>query len=154
MLYSSSDPVDRDQVIDPNSYLPFKLVDSIIVTRIMKEMDDLGDPQEEGYCPAEPSISSTHDLVAPTSLVGALTKALCCKESGIEDSATHSSMISPDVNRITTSSPPTGTSKSAETIEAATLPEPRILILSVSQDLATSYIPIMNAIFSAQKLVS
>ena len=86
MLYSSSDPVDRDQVIDPNSYLPFKLVDSIIVTRIMKEMDDLGDLQEEGYSPVERSISSTHGLAAPTSLVGALTKALCCKKSGIDDS--------------------------------------------------------------------
>jgi transcription initiation factor TFIIH subunit 3 len=30
--------------------------------------------------------------------------------------------------------------------------EPRILILSVSPDLSTSYIPIMNSIFSAQKL--
>ena len=85
MLYSSSDPVDRDQVIDPNSYLPFKLVDSIIVTRIMKELDDLGDLQEEGGSPAERSISSAHGLVAPTSLVGALTKALCCKKSGIDD---------------------------------------------------------------------
>jgi hypothetical protein len=32
--------------------------------------------------------------------------------------------------------------------------DPRILILSVSSDLSTSYIPIMNSIFSAQKLVS
>jgi len=31
--------------------------------------------------------------------------------------------------------------------------DPRILILSVSPDLSTAYIPIMNAIFSAQKLV-
>jgi hypothetical protein len=33
------------------------------------------------------------------------------------------------------------------------LPDPRMLILSVSPDLSSSYIPIMNAIFSAQKLV-
>lgn len=37
--------------------------------------------------------------------------------------------------------------------EAVSL-DPRILILSVSPDLSASYIPIMNAIFSAQKLVS
>lgn len=33
-------------------------------------------------------------------------------------------------------------------------PEPRVIILSVSPDMSTSYIPLMNAIFSAQKLVS
>ena len=31
--------------------------------------------------------------------------------------------------------------------------DPRILILSVSPDLSSSYIPLMNSIFSAQKLV-
>lgn len=31
--------------------------------------------------------------------------------------------------------------------------DPRILILSVSPDLSTAYIPVMNSIFSAQKLV-
>lgn len=31
--------------------------------------------------------------------------------------------------------------------------DPRILILSVSPDLSASYIPVMNSIFSAQKLV-
>ena len=38
--------------------------------------------------------------------------------------------------------------------DSANLPEPRILILSVSPDASNSYIPIMNSIFSAQKLVS
>ena len=37
--------------------------------------------------------------------------------------------------------------------EATTSADPRILILSVSPDLAASYIPVMNSIFSAQKLV-
>ena len=37
--------------------------------------------------------------------------------------------------------------------EAMAAADPRILILSVSPDLSASYIPVMNSIFSAQKLV-
>lgn len=37
--------------------------------------------------------------------------------------------------------------------EKTTSSDPRILILSVSPDLSASYIPVMNSIFSAQKLV-
>ncbi|KAJ7178361.1 TFIIH subunit Tfb4/p34 [Mycena crocata] len=70
---------------------------------------------------------------APSALVGALAKALCY------------------VNRITL--PPNSNSKAqANGFHPGVLPDPRILILSVSPDLSTSYIPIMNAIFSAQKL--
>ncbi|KAJ7287826.1 TFIIH subunit Tfb4/p34 [Mycena rebaudengoi] len=70
---------------------------------------------------------------APSALVGAVVKALCY------------------VNRITL--PPNSNSKAqANGFHPGVLPDPRILILSVSPDLATSYIPIMNAIFSAQKL--
>ncbi|KAG6885961.1 hypothetical protein C0993_006888, partial [Termitomyces sp. T159_Od127] len=116
-LYSSSDPAPQSQPIDANSYPPFKLVDSTIVTRIMQELDDLGEPSEE----------------APSSLVGALTKALCY------------------VNRITLPSSSTS-NKRTDAIDPAIFPDPRILVLSVSPDLSTSYIPIMNAIFSAQKL--
>ncbi|KAJ7497468.1 TFIIH subunit Tfb4/p34 [Mycena latifolia] len=74
-----------------------------------------------------------HEEKAPTALVGALVKALCY------------------VNRITL--PPSANSKAqANGFHPGVLPDPRILILSVSPDLSTSYIPIMNAIFSAQKL--
>ncbi|KAJ7594286.1 TFIIH subunit Tfb4/p34 [Mycena floridula] len=68
---------------------------------------------------------------APCALVGALTKALCY------------------INRLSIASSAT---KSPEDVEQAVLADPRILVLSVSADLTTSYIPIMNAIFSAQKL--
>ncbi|KAF8070625.1 transcription factor Tfb4-domain-containing protein [Lyophyllum atratum] len=117
MLYSSTDSALQSQIIDANSYPPFKFVDSTIVTRIMEEMDYLGQPEEE----------------APTSLVGALTKALCY------------------ANRVTL---PTSSSsnKQADGLDPAILPDPRILLLSASPDLSTSYIPVMNAIFSAQKL--
>ncbi|KAJ6587089.1 TFIIH subunit Tfb4/p34 [Mycena vulgaris] len=74
-----------------------------------------------------------HEEEAPSALVGALVKALCY------------------VNRITL--PPSSNSKAqANGFHPGVLPDPRILILSVSPDLSTSYIPIMNAIFSAQKL--
>ncbi|KAF8556130.1 transcription factor Tfb4 [Imleria badia] len=66
----------------------------------------------------------------PCALVGALTKALCY------------------INRIT--HPSTSATNVVE--DPTILPDPRILILSVSPDLSSSYIPIMNSIFSAQKL--
>jgi len=65
---------------------------------------------------------------APCALVSALAKALCY------------------INRITHPSTAAGPEDPNE------LPDPRILILSVSPDLSSSYIPIMNCIFSAQKL--
>ncbi|KAJ7647123.1 transcription factor Tfb4-domain-containing protein [Roridomyces roridus] len=78
-------------------------------------------------------LDSLEDEEAPSALVGAIAKALCY------------------VNRITL--PPNTNSKAqANGFHPGVLPDPRILVLSVSPDLSTSYIPIMNAIFSAQKL--
>jgi len=99
-------------VADSNTYIPFKTVDSALVTRILNEVDTLGQPDSEEPC----------------GLVGALTKSLCYINQ----------LIHP-------STPVTGD-------DSAALPDPRILILSVSPDLSNSYIPIMNSIFSAQKL--
>jgi hypothetical protein len=48
MLYSSTDLAPEHQVIDANSYPPFKLVDSTVVTRIMEELDVLGEHEDEG----------------------------------------------------------------------------------------------------------
>jgi hypothetical protein len=48
MLYSSTDLAPEHQVIDANSYPPFKLVDSTVVTRIMDELDELGEREDEG----------------------------------------------------------------------------------------------------------
>ncbi|KIK09917.1 hypothetical protein K443DRAFT_127299 [Laccaria amethystina LaAM-08-1] len=79
------------------------------------------------------AIDHSEEEDAPCALVGALTKALCY------------------VNRISLP-PPSNSSTSLNTRDSTVLPDPRILILSVSPDLSTSYIPIMNSIFSAQKL--
>ncbi|KAJ7680574.1 transcription factor Tfb4-domain-containing protein [Mycena polygramma] len=82
---------------------------------------------------AELDVLEEQEEEAPSALVGALAKALCY------------------VNRITL--PPSSNSKAqANGFHPGVLPDPRILILSVSPDLSTSYIPIMNSIFSAQKL--
>ncbi|KIJ67969.1 hypothetical protein HYDPIDRAFT_25422 [Hydnomerulius pinastri MD-312] len=114
MLYSSTETlVDEVPSLDANSYPPFKMVDTMVLQRITRELDALGDLEEEPPC----------------ALVGALTKALCY------------------INRIT------HPSASSANITEDILPDPRILVLSVSPDLSSSYIPIMNSIFSAQKLV-
>ncbi|KAK7005746.1 transcriptional factor [Favolaschia claudopus] len=121
LLYSSTDPVSpsTEASMNANAYPPFQVVDSTIAQRVMKELDELEQREDEEE--------------APSALVGALAKALCY------------------VNRITL--PSSANSKTmANGFHPGVLPDPRILILSVSPDLATSYIPIMNSIFSAQKL--
>jgi len=69
------------------------------------------------------------DNEEPSALVGALTKAICY------------------INRLLR---PAQQISSPE--DSPNLPDPRILILSVSPDASNSYIPVMNSIFSAQKL--
>jgi len=119
MLYSSTDPPgDHQPQVDPNSFPPFKRLDAAVLTRIHDELDDSD---------------------APSAIVGALTKALCCRFSLLSRLFLFFIIvILADINRL---------SLGQNT-------DPRILILSVSPDLSTSYIPIMNSIFSAQKLVT
>ncbi|KAJ2922747.1 hypothetical protein H1R20_g14377, partial [Candolleomyces eurysporus] len=129
MLYASSDVVEHAApiTVDANSYPPFKLLDTSLVHAITAELDVLD--VSHG---ADGSMSAAE---SPSALVGALTKALCY------------------VNRV--SFPPSSAATAAAQSRDAPLQvitDPRILILSVSPDLSTSYIPIMNAIFSAQKL--
>ncbi|KAI0027817.1 Tfb4-domain-containing protein [Vararia minispora EC-137] len=118
VLIHSSEIADADGSVDipgdPNSYRPFKLVDSVIAQNIETEIGGLYLADEE----------------PPVALVGALTKALC------------------HINRTYQ----TSAERSSTTQNSDAVPEPRILILSVSPDLSASYIPIMNSIFSAQKL--
>ncbi|KAJ3518107.1 hypothetical protein NMY22_g13824 [Coprinellus aureogranulatus] len=109
----------------PNSYPPFKLLDTSLLRAIVAELD---------------ALDASHadlDSQAPA-LVGALTKALC------------------HVNRVSFSSPSATTTAAQASRDGQTpssdVTDPRILILSVSPDQSNSYIPIMNAIFSAQKL--
>jgi transcription initiation factor TFIIH subunit 3 len=94
-----------------------------------------------------PLSASECTLTVPCALVGALTKALCCKYARHQRMFCNSSKIT-DVNRITTTPV---TVKGSQAVPPQV--DPRILILSVSPDQSTSYISIMNSIFSAQKLV-
>ncbi|KAJ8077254.1 RNA polymerase II transcription factor B subunit 4 [Marasmius tenuissimus] len=136
MLYSSLDPVTDVPPSDANSYPPFKLVDSTVATRITRELELIADDDLEGWwflssqlvCPPISVVS------APVALVGALTKALCY------------------INRLTIENNAATANSGDQSLEPVALPDPRILILSVSPDLTSSYIPVMNSIFSAQKL--
>ncbi|KAF8628910.1 hypothetical protein AX15_003690 [Amanita polypyramis BW_CC] len=133
MLYSSTNPPKDLPIVDANSYPPFKLVDTTVNSRIAEELDILGDPDKEGIslnCLCRCDLNVRPE---PVALVGALTKALCY------------------INRITLLPAPIPGKKEG-TLESPVVPDPRILVLSVSPDHATSYIPIMNSIFSAQKL--
>ncbi|KZS93953.1 transcription factor Tfb4 [Sistotremastrum niveocremeum HHB9708] len=128
MLYSSIDqtkPADRRVQPDPNWYQPFKTLDAALTERIREEM-----PQPSNSSEAE------EPLPVPVALVGALAKALCCKSS------TYCNF-----NRIIQA-----TKVEAPSDTPLVMPESRILIVSVSPDAAASYIPLMNSIFSAQKL--
>jgi len=77
------------------------------------------------------SIDVNTKSAAPTAIVGALTKALCY------------------INRLEQANIANNNESSQE---AQISIEPRILILALSSDRSVSYVPLMNAIFSAQKL--
>ena len=63
---------------DPNTYRPFKLVDSLIAQNVETELSKLDYSDEERACSVI-SLSNWEfsDFAAPVALVGALTKALC-----------------------------------------------------------------------------
>lgn len=49
MFYASEQDQDSaDTVADSNTYRPFKTIDSTVVTRILDEVQALGQPDEEG----------------------------------------------------------------------------------------------------------
>ena len=49
MLYSTTDDVDlQNQVMDANTYPPFKAVDTSVTQKILQEIEALGEPETEG----------------------------------------------------------------------------------------------------------
>jgi transcription initiation factor TFIIH subunit 3 len=82
MLYSSANTVpDCQHVADSNYFLPFKIVNATIVQRLTQELEQLGDPDEEGmyaHCQSNFHYNLIVSPLAPCALVGALTKTLCC----------------------------------------------------------------------------
>lgn len=83
MLYSSLDarsPNSDDPPADANSYRPFKLVDSVVTNNIQKELNIIeGLMEERGSWLLSSHFALLTSFLAPVALVGALTKALCCK---------------------------------------------------------------------------
>lgn len=153
LFYSSEeagDPSAAEAVQpDPNSYRFFKTVDQSLVHRISREFDILGQPDTEG----------TWDYSKPTDVYRCPTlRTLCTRWSPHQGDMLYvqPTLVSPntpltnlDINRLVHPAQSIGSPE-----DSANLPDPRILILSVSPDASNSYIPIMNSIFSAQKLVS
>lgn len=125
-LYPSSNPLPQATTSahdDANKYRPFRLIQETLLTSLTHLL----------------STTSPHSLPnnPTTAIAGALTLAL-----------TH-------INKTTLSLSPTPTANQT-TANPDTPSKPvltsRILILSVSGDLAAQYIPIMNCIFAAQRL--
>lgn len=83
MLYSSLDADSgngNDPPADANSYRPFKVVNSVVTSNIQRELDLLsGLTEERALCAPASQFALSTLLPAPVALVGALTKALCCK---------------------------------------------------------------------------
>lgn len=110
---------------DANHYRPFHLIQSTLLAAL-----------KNLYTSTTPT-----DLTPTTSIAGALTLAL-----------TYINKM--QMLQSTTNPAATNTNPSDPSAQAAAQPSllPRILMLSVSGDLAHQYIPIMNTIFACQRL--
>ena len=109
---------------DANHYRPFQEVQSTLLEAISKLLDT----------------TTPESLTPTTSIAGALTLALTYinkQQTLLSTSSTGPSVTNP-INASTEPTPPSLVS--------------RILVLSVSGDLALQYIPIMNTIFACQRL--
>lgn len=152
LFYSSEEAGDPStaEVVQPdsNSYRFFKTVDQSLVDRISREFDILGQPDAEGTCDYHHSVDEHRCVIFRTLCTGWSPhqgNMLYVQPTPISKRL----LTNSDINRLVH---PVQSMNSPE--DSANLPDPRILILSVSPDASNSYIPVMNSIFSAQKLVS
>jgi transcription initiation factor TFIIH subunit 3 len=153
-MFYASDQEDEgvaEYATDSNMYRPFKVIDSTLVTRILHEVDALGQPDSEGAHLAplfnetrnEPLNRTMWTCWCPNKIAMLWVRS----DNRLILIRTFKLFNRTDINRLL-HQPNQLTGD-----DSTTLPDPRILILSVSPDLSNSYIPIMNSIFSAQKLV-
>ena len=151
LFYSSEEAGDPStaEVVqpDPNSYRFFKTVDQSLVHRISREFDILGQPDTEGMCNYPRSVNGYRCLIPRTLCIGWSPHQGNMLYVQLTSVFKHL-LTNSDINRLVH---PAQSMNSPE--DSANLPDPRILILSVSPDASNSYIPVMNSIFSAQKLV-
>lgn len=116
------DAAENPNPDDANHYRPFRLIQSTLLTALNRLI----------------ATTTPGSLTPTTSIAGALTLAL--------------TYINKQSLALTTPSTTTGPPElSSDTNQPPPL-HPRILILSVSGDLAHQYIPIMNTIFACQRL--
>ena len=109
---------------DANHYRPFRLIQTTLLTALTTLL----------------KTTPPSSLTPETSIAGALTLALTYINKTTLSLSTTASSIAPNAD----------TTLASETAPPAL--NPRILILSVSGDLAHQYIPIMNTIFACQRL--
>ncbi|CZT25030.1 related to basic transcription factor 2 (35 kd SU) [Ramularia collo-cygni] len=123
---------------DPNKYRPFAHIEHALTTNLRRLMETTS-PESLSATPA-------------TMMAGALTMALAyiSKQSAALPTAASSAQF----NYSDPSSTAGGNDMSADPSKANNLLglTSRVLILSVSGDLADQYIPIMNSIFACQRL--
>ncbi|KAF2428832.1 transcription factor Tfb4 [Tothia fuscella] len=119
---------------DANKYRPFLAIEQQVLSNLRALIDDTDpDTLEEGES---------------TQIAGALTIAL----TYINQQTLQASPSGPDSNYIRVAEqPPPSTSTTAGQSQTSSLVS-RILVLSVSSDLSSQYISVMNAIFASQRL--
>ena len=115
-----------DPPSDSNHYRPFQQIQRALLSSL-----------QNLYKTTNPS-----DLTPTTSIAGALTLALTYTNKILLQTSTLTSTTTSNTNPNSYDSNPTSSPLSLS---------PRILILSVSGDLAAQYIPIMNTIFACQR---
>ncbi|KAG8629776.1 hypothetical protein KVT40_001395 [Elsinoe batatas] len=118
---------------DPNKYRTFAQIEHTLTTNL-RNLISTTDPTDLINTPS-------------TMTAGALTMALA--------HISKTALSAPTTTRGTTFNPSTGTGAFTTTDQSTSAPQgltSRILIVSVSGDLSSQYIPMMNAIFAAQRL--
>jgi transcription initiation factor TFIIH subunit 3 len=122
---------------DANKYPPFRTLEKELYSNLARVL----------------SSTTTADLTATTTtmIAGALTTALChINKAAILDSPPDLSLLTLDPSLAPATATVADTNDGTLLASRATLTS-RILVLSVSGDLASQYIPVMNAIFAAQR---
>lgn len=122
---------------DANKYRPFRTIEQELLSNLSHLM----------------SSTSTSDLSSSTTtmIAGALTTALCYinKATVLESPVDLSGLT---LDQATGALPQVADANDGTTfLSSRTTITSRILVLSVSGDLATQYIPVMNSIFAAQR---
>ncbi|EPQ27437.1 uncharacterized protein PFL1_04975 [Pseudozyma flocculosa PF-1] len=147
---------------DANTYQHFKHVDDKVVEGMKRMARDMRAQLEAASASSSSSSSSTPSSstsaaaskMATTAIVSALAQALCHLNRLALASAANANDPASRFGSSAATTGDTGGGGSAGSTNATAAPQAfrnRILILSVTPDASTQYIPMMNCIFAAQK---